>query len=124
MDSVRWFAMKEYGQRTVLLLGPISLKLTFFMGRPKGHFRTGKHAGELRPSAPEHPTSKPDLTKLTRAVEDALTGIIWKDDAQVVKQDTIKVYCGPEDKVGVYITIGTTAEKRQTGPGYIEAPKP
>jgi len=36
-----------------------------------------------------------------------LTGIIWKDDSQVVKQDTKKVYCGPEDKVGVYITIAS-----------------
>lgn len=107
MDSVKWFAMQKYGRRTVLLAGPIELKLIFYMARPKGHFRTGKHAGELRESAPEHPTSKPDLTKLTRAVEDALTGIIWKDDSQVVQQDTKKVYCEPEDKVGVYITIAS-----------------
>jgi len=111
MDSVKWFAMQQYGQRTVLLAGPITLKLIFFMARPKGHFRTGKQAGELKASAPGHPTSKPDLTKLTRAVEDALTGLIWKDDSQVVKQDTKKVYCGPEDKVGVDIKIESVEGK-------------
>jgi Holliday junction resolvase RusA-like endonuclease len=29
-------------------------------------------------------TRPPDLDKLTRAVLDALTGIVWTDDAQVV----------------------------------------
>lgn len=106
MDSVKWWALDTYGQRTILLTCPVTLKLTFYRGRPKGHFRTGRNAGLLRNSAPEHPTSKPDLTKLTRAVEDALTGIIWKDDSQVVKQETIKVYCRSEDKAGVLIEVG------------------
>ena len=105
MDSVKWFALKEYGERTVLLICPVKLTLRFFMGRAQGHFRTGRRAGELKESAPAYHTKKPDLTKLTRAVEDALTGIVWKDDSQVVEQDTKKVYCKPEDKVGVYITI-------------------
>lgn len=30
------------------------------------------------------PTSKPDLLKLARGVEDALTGIVYEDDAQIV----------------------------------------
>ena len=105
MDKVSWFALKEHGQRTVLLTCPISLKLTFFQKRPSGHYRTGRYAGLLKDSAPKYPTSKPDLTKLIRAAEDALTGIIWKDDSQIVKQDTKKVYCGPKDKIGVYIEI-------------------
>lgn len=105
MDKVSWFAMKEYGERTVLLTCPLILKLTFFQRRPNGHYGTGRNAGRLKDSAPEYPTTKPDLTKLTRAVEDALTGIVWKDDSQVVKQDTRKLYCGPEDKMGVFIEI-------------------
>lgn len=106
MNSVKWFALKEYGPRTVLLTCPVSLKLTFYRSRPKGHYGTGRNAGVLKDSKKqEQPVSKPDLTKLTRAVEDALTGVIWKDDSQVVTQDTIKVYCGAEDKVGVLIEI-------------------
>lgn len=105
MDSIKWWVLKEYGSRTVLLTCPLTLKLTFFQQRPKGHYGTGRNAGLLKDSSPEYPTSKPDLTKLTRAVEDALTGIIWKDDSQVVKQETEKLYCGREDKAGVFITI-------------------
>lgn len=105
MDSVKWWALKEYGQRTVLLTCPLILKLTFFRQRPQGHYGTGRNAGILKDSSPEYPTPKPDLTKLTRAVEDALTGIVWEDDSQVVKQVTEKLYCGLEDKMGVFITI-------------------
>lgn len=76
MDSVKWFALKYYGERKVLLTCPVTLKLTFFRQRPKGHYRTGQYADQLKPSAPKYPIPKPDLTKLTRAVEDALTGII------------------------------------------------
>lgn len=106
MDSVKWFALKEYGQKMVLLTCPLSLKLTFYLKRPSGHYRTGKYAGEIKESfAQAYPTPKPDLTKLVRAAEDALTGIVWKDDSQVVKQATKKVYCGPEKKIGVYIAV-------------------
>ena len=60
-----------------LLQGPLSVSLTFFVLRPKGHYG----ARGLRPSAPEFPTVKPDLLKLARAVEDALSGIVYRDDA-------------------------------------------
>lgn len=37
-------------------------------------------------------TKKPDLDKLARAVKDALKGIVWKDDSQVVEIFTRKRY--------------------------------
>ena len=48
--------------------------------------------GTLKPSAPKHPIVKPDTTKLMRALEDALTGICWRDDTQVVIQTAHKAY--------------------------------
>ena len=105
MDSVKWFAMKKYGERAVLLIGAIKLELLFLSDRPKGHYGSGRNAGCLKSSAPLNKLTKPDLTKLTRAVEDALTGIIWKDDAQVVQQETEKRYCWGEERPGVLITI-------------------
>lgn len=60
---------------------PIRLEIEFIFPRPKSHFRSN---GKLKPNAPYGKSTKPDLTKLVRAVEDALTGIIWIDDAQVV----------------------------------------
>lgn len=71
---------------------PIALRLTFFMPRPKGHFRTGKHASMLRNSAPFYPLTKPDVLKLARGVEDALTGIIYKDDCLIVEEHLFKKY--------------------------------
>ena len=84
------------GQMTGLLTGPLRLELHFYRARPRGHYGTGRNEGVLKPSAPAFPTTKPDVTKLTRAVEDALTGIVWRDDAQVVELTARKFYGTPE----------------------------
>lgn len=76
--------------------GPLSLVLSFFVTRPKGHYGTGRNKGRVRDSAPGLPAVKPDLTKLVRAVEDALTGVVWRDDAQIVFQTVGKFYGLPE----------------------------
>lgn len=75
--------------------GPIRLTLTFIRPRPQGHYRTGKNAGQLKDAAPKHPIAKPDCTKLTRAVEDALKSIAWRDDSQIVEQSIKKVFGEP-----------------------------
>lgn len=77
-----------------LLRGPLELGVTFSFARPKGHMRTGSRAGEVRDSAPEYPAVKPDLSKLVRAVEDALRGVIFNDDAQIVDLRAGKEYSG------------------------------
>jgi Holliday junction resolvase RusA-like endonuclease len=63
--------------------GPMSLRLSFTMPRPKSHYGTGKNASVLKPAAPINHTSTPDLDKLIRCVKDALTGVAWRDDSQV-----------------------------------------
>jgi Holliday junction resolvase RusA-like endonuclease len=74
-----------------LLEGPLSLELVFHVPRPKGHFGVRG----LRPSAPTHPTVKPDVLKLARAVEDAMTGVVFRDDAQIVTEVLQKTYGEP-----------------------------
>ena len=65
--------------------GPVKLEIVFWIQRPKGHYGSGKNAGVVKASAPERPTGKPDLLKLARGVEDAITDAgVWRDDAQVV----------------------------------------
>jgi Holliday junction resolvase RusA-like endonuclease len=71
---------------------PVRVTVTFRLPRPKGHFG----ARGLLPSAPTFPAAKPDLDKLARAVLDALTGIVWRDDAQVVELDVAKRYADGE----------------------------
>ena len=66
--------------------------ITFHRARNKGHYGTGKNAHLVKDSAPAHPTVKPDVDKLSRSVLDALTGIVWVDDAQVVDKTVRKRY--------------------------------
>ena len=77
------------------LSGALLVTMTFIMPRPKGHYGSGKNANTLKASAPNHPTVKPDVLKLARAAEDALTGIIYKDDAQTVELLVRKRYGSP-----------------------------
>lgn len=101
MAVVRTFAMAAMQANSIPITGPIELALTFALPRPKGHFGSGARSEIVKKSAPPYPITKPDLTKLIRAVEDALTGICWKDDSQVVWQQARKVYGRP----GVNIRI-------------------
>jgi len=94
---------------TLPLSGPIGVRINFVMPRPKGHYGTGKNENVLKPSAPKHPASMPDLDKLLRAVFDALTDAqVWKDDGQVVWVQTAKHYVGPSwpDGIGVHVQLG------------------
>jgi Holliday junction resolvase RusA-like endonuclease len=111
MNSVKWFAMKA-ANRMLLLDEAVRLELVFLYERPKSHYGTGRNAGCLKSSAPMfyEKTTNPDLTKIVRAVEDALTGIIWKDDSIVVQQLPIKLYCCGDEKPGVMIKITTMSE--------------
>ena len=51
----------------------------------------------------KHMTTKPDADKLSRAILDSLTGVVWKDDSQVVDLRARKVY-GLVDMVQVVVT--------------------
>ena len=77
------------------LVGPVHLAITFYLPRPGYHYRTGQHAGELKPNAPVYVDKKPDLSKLIRSTEDALTEAgVYRDDAQVTELAVVKKYAG------------------------------
>lgn len=38
------------------------------------------------------PTTKPDADNVTKAVKDALNGVVWRDDCQVVRMSVAKKY--------------------------------
>ncbi|ATO14670.1 hypothetical protein CO540_13225 [Micromonospora sp. WMMA2032] len=73
---------------------PLAVSMVFTFARPKGHYRTGRNAHLLRDAAPTRPAIAPDLSKLIRSTEDALTDAgIWRDDSLVVRYvDTGKAY--------------------------------
>ena len=82
--------------------GALTLTITFTMPRPAKHYMANDRTRPLRADAPYWHTSQPDATKLTRAVEDALKGLTWRDDAQVAAQHVTKVY---GDRPGARVLI-------------------
>lgn len=107
-------AARQAMEGRALFTGALSVSFDFVMPRPKGHYRTGAKAHLLRDDAPLGHTCKPDRTKLMRSTEDALTGIVWKDDCQVCAGPVTKLYTRPrpefggvtwQDTPGCHITI-------------------
>ncbi len=97
----------EYlGKSTELIATPLRVDMTFYMPRPKKHYRTGKYSHILRDDAPKmwH-TNKPDRDNLEKAVLDCMTksGLI-KDDCLVCTGNIQKKWANKES--GVFIEIG------------------
>lgn len=82
--------------------GALRVRFDFIMPRPKSHFN---NKGDLKPSAPFYHTTKPDALKLARSTEDALTGIVWADDAQTAMLEVSKRYASKGEPCGCQITI-------------------
>jgi crossover junction endodeoxyribonuclease RusA len=78
--------------------GPVGIDLHFGIPKPK--------------SAPKRrrvwPDKRPDLDKLTRAVLDALTYVIFADDSQVVRIRAVKDYGAPGVAVEVHRVFDET----------------
>lgn len=89
-NQIQIVASELIGDRP-LFTGPLLLVVEFFLPRPQGH--SGVRG--VRRSAPRYPTVRPDATKLLRPLEDALTGVLWKNDAQIVEQIVRKRYGDP-----------------------------
>lgn len=86
-EAVKMAALVAMGGSPDGVSGPISVQMIFTMNRPKTAPRTRKH-----------PDRKPDLSKLIRSTEDALTDIgAWEDDARVVSCLALKVFPGCHD---------------------------
>jgi len=81
---------------------PIYLHLLFRFRRPQGH-RNAK--GELKPSAPQTPITRPDLDKLCRSTLDGLTGVLFHDDSQVAFLVASKEYALANELEGCQIEI-------------------
>lgn len=82
--------------------GPIRLDLEFVLPRPKSHYTK---AGVFTKSAPHHHVTKPDRGKLARAVEDAMSGIVYGDDSQIMAGETTKRYAARGGYPGVVIRV-------------------
>jgi Holliday junction resolvase RusA-like endonuclease len=81
------------------IAGAVAIEVDFIFERPKSHW--GKRG--VRPSAPTHHVSKPDLDNLIKAVKDCLTVLrVWGDDSQVIAENLTKMY---GDRPGARVKI-------------------
>ncbi len=81
-----------HGRRWTLIDTAIKLQVVFNILRPKSV------SVKKRPE----PITRPDLDNLVKAVKDALNGVLWRDDSQIIELEAKKVY---HDPPGVDITI-------------------
>lgn len=95
-------AMAASGHPTPTLV-PVAVSARFYFPHPKGHYGTGRNAEILRARAPQYVAVRPDLDKLVRALLDALTGVVWRDDAQVVSLRAGKEYADYPAGVAVVV---------------------
>jgi Holliday junction resolvase RusA-like endonuclease len=63
------------------MLGAVALTLTFFLPRPVS-----------LPRKVVHHIKRPDADNLAKAVKDALRGLVYRDDSQVVRLAVTKCY--------------------------------
>jgi Holliday junction resolvase RusA-like endonuclease len=80
-EAVKWAALEAGGRIT----GPVEVEMYFTLPKPKS-------APKTRVTFPDR---KPDLSKLVRCTEDALTDAgTWEDDSRVVRTTSMKVFPG------------------------------
>ena len=86
------------------LSGNIFIDISFFMPRPKSHYRTGKYKHLLKPNSPQHyHQNKPDIDNLVKLVCDAIQGKnkFIKDDSMICSLKAQKVYAEEQPRTEV-----------------------
>lgn len=81
------------------IAGPVilSLKCTFV---PAKSWSRKRQVAAL--AGIEWPTKKPDIDNILKLVKDSLNGVVYLDDAQVVRVEAEKVY-GPEAQMQIFV---------------------
>ena len=99
------------------LRGPVKafIRATYPVPTQKGKRRLKKQEKLDRYANRIHPTEKPDLDNVAKAVCDALNGLAYEDDAQIYVLEITKNYVShEEDECKVVVTL--MAEEEETRP--------
>lgn len=88
-DDARMVARQAMNGRAPLA-GCLRLHLEVCFPPPEKSWATWKVEAALRDEI--KPSGRPDLDNLLKAAKDALNGIVWLDDAQVVEVEAVKRY--------------------------------
>jgi Holliday junction resolvase RusA-like endonuclease len=72
-----------------IITRPIELQITVYVAIPGG-WPVWKQEAAARQEIGA--TTKPDLDNVEKAIKDALNGVVWVDDVQVISCDKVKLY--------------------------------
>lgn len=72
----------------------VSLSADFYFAKPKSKAKRVTQN-----------TVRPDLSKLVRALEDGLTGVVYQDDSQIVEYKRIRKFYGLPERTEVQVEI-------------------
>ena len=86
-NLLRSLAVNQYARPP--LIGPLSVSLTFYRPVQKSISQSER---ERRLSNESKPVVKPDTDNYIKATLDALNGVLWHDDSQIVKIEAEKKY--------------------------------
>jgi Holliday junction resolvase RusA-like endonuclease len=84
---------------------PVLVAFTAFFARPRSHYGSRRGEPYLRPDAPPYPGRVGDVDKIARALLDALTGILWNDDDQVIDLHGRKLYAAIGVAPSTFVTV-------------------
>ena len=85
------------------IVGAVDVAILAVFARPQSHIGRG---GALRASAQAYPGhGSGDWDNLAKSVCDALTGIAWADDTQIVSGAATKRYADPGEQPHTLVTI-------------------
>ncbi len=100
-------AATNQGHANLMLEGPVSVDVSFYFPRPKGHYRAD---GSLRDSAPFTHSTKPDIDKVLRSTLDALVqAAVIADDSRVQEVEVRKLYATSDRAPGALIFVDGAA---------------
>jgi len=91
-NLVKLSFMQEVGTSFIPLDCAIVMHVQAFFQRPKSHYGSGKNAEVLKKSAPENMVNKVDADNIFKACADALNGVAFVDDKQIVVLTASKHY--------------------------------
>lgn len=86
-NLVRWSCKSKYKDKP--LNGPIRVDIIFYMLIPKG---TSKKRTKAKIKGDILPTKRPDWDNMAKAITDALNGIAYNDDNQIVETHIYKYF--------------------------------
>jgi Holliday junction resolvase RusA-like endonuclease len=93
-NAVSFAALDLVGEDFELLDEAVEVSIIFYLPRPK------------TVQDRQFPTVTPDVDKLARAVLDSLSGVVYKDDARVIRLSAYKLYADHRG-AGVLIRVNT-----------------